>query len=217
MTTTQTPHGHGSASTARCGCCGQIRESDRLTELGDTPGVYICVGCALWAARRTAGVIDIPRLARVSWERFRARRQTSMARSVIPILPSADLEVTEMFYALLGFEVAGRYDGYLVLHEGPVELHFSSPPAAHQSRDAPGDLADGPAAEAAGQAAGGPAGGSVPGTCFVHVQDAVRYWKQLGERDVSGMQPPETQDYGLIEFVVADPFGNRVRFGSPAR
>jgi catechol 2,3-dioxygenase-like lactoylglutathione lyase family enzyme len=132
-----------------------------------------------------------------------------MARSAIPILPSADLEGTETFYAQLGFQVAGRYDGYLVLHQGPVELHFSAPPSAQRPSDATDEPAGGPA--------GGRAGEPVPGTCFVHVQDAVRYWKQLRERKVAGVRAPEQRAYGLVEFVVTDPFGNRVRFGSPAR
>ena len=34
----------------RCGCCGQPRA--HLAELGETPGVFICRRCALWAMRR---------------------------------------------------------------------------------------------------------------------------------------------------------------------
>lgn len=110
--------------------------------------------------------------------------------AAIPILPSGDLLVSEAFYAGLGFEVSGRYDGYLLVHEGQVELHFSQPDA--------------------------PAQPPVPGTCFVHVRDATAYLKQLRERGVGGVSAPVVQDYGLVEFVVTDPFGNRVRFGSPA-
>jgi hypothetical protein len=110
--------------------------------------------------------------------------------AAIHILPSGDLAVTEAFYAGLGFEVAGRYEGYLLMHEGQVELHFSQPDV--------------------------PAEPLVSGTCFVHVRDATAYWKQLRERDVAGVSDPVRQDYGLVEFVVTDSFGNRVRFGSPA-
>jgi uncharacterized glyoxalase superfamily protein PhnB len=49
----------------------------------------------------------------------------------------------------------------------------------------------------------------------VHVRDATAYWKQLREREVPGVADPEQKDYGLVEFVVTDPFGNTVRFGSP--
>ena len=34
----------------RCGCCGQVRS--HVTELGATPGVFVCRRCALWAAGR---------------------------------------------------------------------------------------------------------------------------------------------------------------------
>ena len=49
----------------------------------------------------------------------------------------------------------------------------------------------------------------------MYVRDAVAYWKQLRERGVEGLSTPREQDYGLIEFVVVDPSGNRGRFGSP--
>jgi hypothetical protein len=38
--------------TRVCGCCGRQFPARRVTELGLTPGVYICAGCAFWAARR---------------------------------------------------------------------------------------------------------------------------------------------------------------------
>lgn len=36
----------------RCGCCARSLPAIEVAELGSTPGVFICVGCALWAARR---------------------------------------------------------------------------------------------------------------------------------------------------------------------
>jgi catechol 2,3-dioxygenase-like lactoylglutathione lyase family enzyme len=106
----------------------------------------------------------------------------------IPILAVSDLDVGEAFYARLGYDVADRFDGYLVLHDGPVELHLSHRPgrAVH------------------------------PATCFVHVGDATAFWKQLMERGVPAVTAPVAQDYGLVEFDVTDPDGNRIRFGSPA-
>jgi hypothetical protein len=177
-------------STAQCGCCGRTRDRARLAELGHTPGVYICAGCAQWAARRARRLnIKVP--LRVWRERFREQGRGFHARSAIPILPSADLAATEAHYSQLGFGVAGRYDGYVVMNDGPVELHFSQSPG---EQSVP----------------------LTPGTCFVHVRDAVAYWKKLREGDAQGVSAPEVQAYGLVEFVVTDPFGNRVRFGSPA-
>ena len=40
-----------------CGCCDRKRPAGKVAELGNTPGVYICAGCALWAARR-AGLLS---------------------------------------------------------------------------------------------------------------------------------------------------------------
>lgn len=118
-----------------------------------------------------------------------------MVRSAIPILHSGDLAVSEAFYAGLGFEVAARFEGYLVTNAGPVEVHLSAPDPAADGSEPP----------------------SAAGTCFVHVRDAVHYYKQLGDRGVEGLSVPAVQDYGLVEFTVIDPFGNRIRFGSPTR
>ena len=38
--------------TRSCGCCGRNLPATAVTELGSTPGVYICRRCALWAAAR---------------------------------------------------------------------------------------------------------------------------------------------------------------------
>ncbi len=186
---TDASHPKAQPSTVRCGCCGRTLDRSRVAELAETPDVFICARCGWWAARR-AGGLTVPVVVRAWWQRVRHRDAGSTARATIPILPSRDLAVTEAFYALLGFEVSGRYDGYLLVHEGPVELHFSQ-------SDVPEDRL-------------------VPGQCFVHVRDATAYWKRLRERDVAGVSAPVPQDYGLVEFVVTDPFGNRVRFGSPA-
>lgn len=187
-------------TTARCGCCGQTRARDRVTQLGDTPGVFICAGCALWAARRVANGGARIR-ARVLWQQLLSRRGRSGAgatvRSAVPILPSGDLAVSEEFYAGLGFAAAGRYDRYLVTHHGAVEVHLTS---------------TAPAFEPGTAGSGSP---PVAGTCFVQVRDAVEYYKKLAERGVRGLGAPQAQEYGLVEFTVVDPFGNRLRFGSP--
>ena len=52
----------GTTAQRRCGCCGQVRH--HLAELGDSPGVFICRRCALWAAgraRRPAARLGVPR------------------------------------------------------------------------------------------------------------------------------------------------------------
>ena len=176
-----------STDRRRCGCCGMPRA--RLTELGDTPGVFICAGCAIWAARRAGGLLALAfhsagRLLRL----FSVGRHThagSTALNVMPVLPSADLDRTARFYAALGFDIAGRYDGYLLLHDGPVELHFTQ------------------VAEVS------------PSQCFVQVLDAAALWKRLREHEVRGVGPLGV-NVGFPEFTVADPDGNQIRIGSPA-
>jgi hypothetical protein len=169
----------------RCGCCGKRFPTTEVAELGSTPGVFICAGCALWAARR-AGLISALRQIRLRsmLPRF-GRRSPHTAQSAIPILPSSDLDRTAAFYAPAGFVEAKRHDRYLLLHNSGVELHF---------------LRHGTVA---------------PSTCFVHVADATKMWKQLRNLDIDGVGDVADQDYGLREFTLTDPDGNQVRFGSP--
>jgi catechol 2,3-dioxygenase-like lactoylglutathione lyase family enzyme len=174
-----------------CGCCGRQLPRSQVVELGSTPGVFICVGCALWAARRAGPTAALRQLRFTPLggllQRLTGRHTApGTAQSAIPILPSADLDRTAAFYTAAGFTETERHDGYLLMHNSGVELHFS-----HQAS-------------------------STPGQCFIHVADAVKLWKQLRERGTAGVGQVADQDYGLREFVVTDPDGNRVRFGSPA-
>jgi catechol 2,3-dioxygenase-like lactoylglutathione lyase family enzyme len=171
----------------RCGCCGRQRPADEVAELGVTPGVYICAACALWAARR-AGLLSALRAIRLPSllpTLFNRARAPHAATAAIPTLPSSDLDRTSAFYAWAGFADAERHDGYLLLHNDGVELHF----ARHDT--------------------------VTPGACFVHVTDATKMWKQLRETGVDGVGEIADQDYGLREFVLTDPDGNKVRVGSP--
>jgi hypothetical protein len=172
----------------RCGCCGRQRPADAVAELGVTPGVYICAGCALWAARR-AGLLSALREIRIPalLSRFTNRaRAPHTAKASIPILPSNDLDRTTAYYARAGFTDAERHGDYLLLHNEDVELHF-----AHHDT-------------------------VTPSTCLVLVTDAVKMWKQLRSLSVDGVGEIAERDYGLREFVLTDPDGNQVRIGSPS-
>ncbi|MBO4204771.1 VOC family protein [Micromonospora aurantiaca (nom. illeg.)] len=160
-----------------------------------TPGVFVCTGCALWAARRATTFAVVRRLpaaslkALVRWARPHAHALSlEQARTAIPILPSGDLDRTAAFWTRIGFIETDRYPGYLLLNSGDAELHFSQPDGAVS-----------------------------PGECFVHIGDARQLWKRLKEEAVDGIGPITDTDYGLREFIAADPDGNRVRFGSPTR
>jgi hypothetical protein len=169
----------------RCGCCGRQRPARQVAELGVTPGVFICAGCAFWAARR-AGLLSALRQVR-----FRSllpslgrRAAPHTARAAIPVLPSSDLGRTAAFYALAGFVEAERHERYLILHNDGVELHF----AYYDTIS--------------------------PGACFVHVTDATKMWKQLRDLDLDGVGVIADQTYGLRDFTVTDPDGNQIRIGS---
>src|SRR6478609_7698578 len=99
-----------------CGCCGRAVSVGRLVELGNTPGVFICDQCALWAARRATRmpVIPLDPRAALRWLRSRGPRGVASAKA-IPILPSADLDRTSAFYQTFGMEEIARYQGYLVM------------------------------------------------------------------------------------------------------
>jgi catechol 2,3-dioxygenase-like lactoylglutathione lyase family enzyme len=186
--TSAAPDTERPTGTPHCGCCGRALPVSRLTELGSTPGVFICTACSLWAARRSSHVPVVrldPRLA-ARWVRHRIARSAGPATLAIPILYSTDLDRTAAYYGPLGLKVRERHDSYLVMRAGPVELHFTS---------------------------GHPA--SAPGQAFLHVPDAGKLWKELQGRSVAGVGPLEDHPSGLRMFEVTDPDGNRIRVGSP--
>ena len=43
----------GAGATVACGCCGRDVLRARAAELGNTPGVFVCRRCAVWALLRT--------------------------------------------------------------------------------------------------------------------------------------------------------------------
>lgn len=173
----------------RCGCCGRQRAADRVAELDQTPGVYICAPCALWAARR-AGPLSVLTQVPVGLRRLRSRLRRRRAtghtvRDTIPILPSADLDRTVAFFATVGFSEEVRSERYLVLGSGHAELHFARADPA------------------------------TTGQCLVMVADARALWTELREHDIPGVGDLADREYGLCDFTLVDPDGNRVRIGSP--
>ena len=57
----------------RCGCCGRELPVRELAELGQTPGVFICAACALWAARRAGPLSALRQLRYLPWGRLTRR------------------------------------------------------------------------------------------------------------------------------------------------
>ncbi|MGR6318819.1 VOC family protein [Micromonospora soli] len=174
-----------------CGCCARQLPRSDVVELGNTPGVFICVGCAIWAARRIGPAAALRQLRFTPlgalMRRLAGNRPNAGPQAAIPILPSTDLDRTAAFYTAAGFTETGRHPGYLLMRTSGVELHFSLEPDR-----------------------------KAPGQCFVHVTDALKLWKQLRHHATAGVGPIGDQEYGLREFALTDPDGNRVRFGSRA-
>jgi catechol 2,3-dioxygenase-like lactoylglutathione lyase family enzyme len=185
--TTTTPVTTTPSDLRRCGCCGRSLPASRVHELGDTPGVYVCARCALWVAGQLSRfpVVHLdPRRVLRRARRIGRRRGYDGALRAVPILAGSDLDRTQGYYASLGFRLVERHEHYLVMHSGGTELHFSSRP-------------DTPAV-----------------VVFLQVVDAGAVWKRLRSDGVDGLGPVRDQPWGLREFVVTDPDGNRIRIGS---
>jgi hypothetical protein len=51
--------------------------------------------------------------------------ETTTQERAIPVLTVLDLDEEATFYARLGFHVLRRYDGYLILAKGDLEIHLA--------------------------------------------------------------------------------------------
>jgi hypothetical protein len=119
-----------------------------------------------------------------------------VAATTIPILPSADFDVTRDFWALLGLEEAGRWpDEYLILRHPllAIELHFwlhrevdrwSNDVACYVRFDTPDEAL---ACHAA--------------------------WAGVGIPESAVLSAPQQEPWGAVEFHVIDLHGNLVRLG----
>lgn len=113
--------------------------------------------------------------------------------SAIPMLPSTNLDTTERFYGVLGFERAARHPDYMVLLLGDLELHFA------WLGDDPEMTLD-PHANFAG--------------CYLRVENADllhEAWSQTPAAE--RMDEIEDKPWGLREFHLVDPDGNLLRIG----
>lgn len=108
--------------------------------------------------------------------------------TVIPVLPSPDLDATADWWGRLGFDERARWPGYLIL-AGPhgVEIHFFAGTADAATNDH---------------------GGYVRFPSSVPVRRLFDQWAAI-----EGVHPPEPTAYGLLEGAVKDPDGNLLKFG----
>jgi hypothetical protein len=112
-------------------------------------------------------------------------------RSIAPIFPAADLELSRRHYEALGFAVHVHGSGYATAERDGVRLHF---------RHAP-ELALGEEGE------GGAAYLSVDDADALHAE-----WRAAGVGETSDLFDP---GFGVWEAAHTDDDGNLLRFGSP--
>ncbi|HWF17299.1 MAG TPA: VOC family protein [Acidimicrobiales bacterium] len=115
---------------------------------------------------------------------------TWLVRGFEPIFKVSDVARSAAWFERAGFEVSFHDDTYAFAHRDlRLTVHL-----AHAEGD---DLAG-------------------HGALYLHCQDADRVaedWRAAGI-DVDG---PRDEEYGKREGAIADPDGNRIRFGSPIR
>lgn len=115
--------------------------------------------------------------------------------TAIPVLPCRDLDQTVAFYGLLGFGLVYEQeepDPYAILAFGGAELHFHGAAGLDPTR--------------------------ATARCYLRVPDADavhRTWRAL-ELPAAGLPRLSAiadQPWGMREFEIVDPDGNRVRVG----
>lgn len=112
----------------------------------------------------------------------------------IPVLACAELDRALRFYGALGFELIYEQEPpepYAILRLGRAEIHLA--------------------------AGATPPAGSLAG-CYLQVPDADaihHHWVQLGlpESGVPSLGLPADRPWGMREFTLVDPDGNRIRVG----
>ena len=144
-----------------CSCCGSTFPEAELARLRCHPDIAVCAGCASWLVARTGTV----------------------ARAV-PVLATADLGASIVFWEAAGFESERYGADFAVLERDGVELHLVEPQPGGRDRGAAYLLVR-------------------------DVDDVHRAWA------AAGLAVTELRDepWGMREFTLVDPGGNRIRVG----
>jgi len=116
-------------------------------------------------------------------------------RDVAPVFHVSDIERSIVFYRdVLGFSEDFRIGVYAGIKLDAFNLHLSQA---------------GP-----GGPAGRPVGG---GTVYVFCDDVDGYFRErIAGKDLTVIQPPADQAYGMRDFMLLDPDGNQLSFGREA-
>lgn len=118
-----------------------------------------------------------------------------MLTSICPIMPSADFDRTIAFYGDLGFALGGRYDDYLILRHGGVEVHFFLYREQVPERSDHG--------------------------AYIRLDDPKAWSDEIAALDLPAMgiprfMPAAVKPWGMLELAVIDPDGNLLRAGTRA-
>jgi uncharacterized glyoxalase superfamily protein PhnB len=111
-----------------------------------------------------------------------------MLRQIMPELPMSDVATAVNHYRdVLGFEVNYQQHDIAVMDRDVVRVLLIQRTAAH----------------------------SGIGSCYVYVKDADALHQELISRGAGVSGLPVSRPWGLREFEVRDPEGNRITFGQP--
>lgn len=109
------------------------------------------------------------------------------------VLMVADLERSLPFYLeVLGFEQEFRFGNYVGLKYGPVQIHLSQ----------------------VGHPNAMPAGS---GSVYLFCDEVDDYHRAITAKGAKAESPPRDYDYGMRDFCVRDPDGNRIGFGTESK
>jgi catechol 2,3-dioxygenase-like lactoylglutathione lyase family enzyme len=115
------------------------------------------------------------------------------AHAAATVLMVTDLERSLRFYLDgLGFEQEFRFGNYVGLKYGPVQIHLSQ--------------VGNPSAKPAGS-----------GSLYLFCDEVDEYHRALTAKGIQAEAPPRDYDYGMRDFCVLDPDGNRVGFGAETK
>lgn len=108
-------------------------------------------------------------------------------RSVMPILPTADIARTAAFYRKLGFAISHDSDEFIMTSRDAIEIAFSL------------NLQHDPKTTA--------------GCIYIRVSDADALHKLW--QGIDGVKEPKNQEYKMRDLPLIDPDNNLILFGSP--
>lgn len=112
----------------------------------------------------------------------------------IPQLASGNIEMTEAFFASLGFETVAKLNNgtFLIVRMGGAEIHFWK----SEDEDAARVIAR-------------------ESSCYIRVKNVPALFDEFKRRGVRFRYELKKMPWGMNEMQIDDPFGNAIKFGEP--